>query len=242
MEDSSKSSFIPKRGSTRKRKHHGPIRHVYLFTIVGYVLMFATLLSSGGVYLYGNYVDTQLNTEIVALASEIKIFSKADMKKVIDFDSRLAQASDKLKNSVSFVSVLESLEAATIDTVKIVSLIAEREEENSKFIVSADIETDSFDSTIFQRGVYERNQIIESVEVSGLTTVEIKSLEEANASQVESGEFIVTFVAKLDVPLSLIPFDPNRKITQQPLIINEKIEETVPEPEVESLDSNEENI
>jgi hypothetical protein len=242
MEDPSKSSFIPKRGPTSKQKYIGPIRHVYIFTIIGYVLMFATLLSSGGVYLYGNYVDKQLNNEIVALASEIKTFSRVDMQKVIDFDSRLAQASNTLKNGVSFVSVLESLEAATIDTVKIISLIAEREEENSKFIVSVDIETDSFDSTIFQRGVYERNQIIESVKISGLTTGEITNLAEANARQVELGELIVTFVAELDVPLSLIPYDTNRKIIQQPLIINEQIEETAPEPEVESLDSNEENI
>ncbi|MFT7644723.1 MAG: hypothetical protein ACI9BF_000378 [Candidatus Paceibacteria bacterium] len=242
MEDPSKSSFIPKRDPAGKKKRNGPVRHIYLFTIIGYILVFATLLSSGGVYIYGSYVDGQLNTEIVALDSEIKTFSKADMQKVIDFDSRLTQASDIMKKGVSFISVLESLEAATINTVKIISLNAERDEDDNKYIVVAKIETDSFDSAMFQRDVYKHQKpIVESVKVSDLATIEITSLEEAIARKVELGELIVTFVTELGVPLSSIPHTPNKESIQQPVVISEEIT-PVSEAEVDALDTNEENI
>ena len=90
-----------------------------------------------------------------------------------------------------------------------------------------------------------RGSSVESVKVSELGTVEIKSLEESITRQVELGESVVTFVVELDVPLSAIPYIPNKEVSQQPLIINEQIEESVLPTEIEAdalSSSNEENI
>jgi len=207
--------------------------------------MFATLLATGGVYFYGNYVDRQLDAEIAALNNEIGSFSKADMQKVMDFDLRLAQASSRLSNNVSLISVFESLEAATINTVQITSLNLYRESDE-KFVLAAAIETDSFDSTIFQRGVYGQNQAIRSVKISGVETSNVQSSGGVNSSQEDSTESLVTFTAELEVPLSAVPYVPARTAITPPITITEPVEETVLETAIEvevgAVDNNEENI
>lgn len=252
MADLSNSSFIPKRGPANKRKRAGGSKHVYVFTLVSYILMFSTLLATGGVYLYSNYVDQQLENEVSALNTEISSFSKADMQKVMDFDLRLSQAYTRLNNSVSLVSVFESLEAATIDSVQIISLNLDRENDE-KFILSAVIETDSFDSTIFQRGVYGRNQTIDSVLISGIETSNVEKLGvDKNEDQGESTESVVSFTAELEVPLSAVPYVPTKAAETQPITIIEPADETVlestievesvSEVETEVVDNNIENI
>tara|TARA_B100000508_G_scaffold138723_1_gene135368 strand:- start:11090 stop:11719 length:630 start_codon:yes stop_codon:yes gene_type:complete len=173
---------------------------VYAFTIVSYVLLFATLLAAGGTFFYQEYIDNQLTREIESLNNEISSFSDANMQRVLEFDKRLAQAGARLENSVSVASLFEALEAATIDTVQLQSLSLTRENDE-RFDLSARILTDTFDSTIFQRGVFERNEVIDGVEIVNVQTSE--SLIGGGASEVRP---IVTFDAALDVSLSAIPY------------------------------------
>lgn len=240
MADLLSNSFIPKRGPV-KRNRETASRQVYFFTIISYVLMFATLLAAGSVYLYAKYIDRQLENEVAALNSEINSFSEADMQQVIEFDRRLSQAHNRLNNSVSIVSVFDALEAATIDTVKIVSLDLNREKDE-KFILSASIETDSFDSTIFQRGVYKRNQIIDSVLISG---VQSASKESDSDGKSASSRPLITFTAELEVPLSAVPYVDNiNQVRPDPItepVLEQVINEDVGVESDVSVD-NEENI
>lgn len=226
MADLSSNSFIPKRGPV-KRSRGAASRQVYVFTIISYVLMFATLLATGSVYLYGKYVNKQLDGEVSALNTEINSFSEADMQQVIEFDRRLGQAYDRLDNSVSIVSVFEALEAATIDTVQISTLDIVREKDE-KFVLSASIETDSFDSTIFQRGVFKRSQTIESVAISGVQATSKNG--ESSGSDVSSRQ-LITFTAQLEVPLPYVPYVEN---------VNQAQSITVTNPVIEPVDSGEE--
>jgi hypothetical protein len=165
---SNNNSFIPKRGPVDKKKNRVTSRPVYVFTLISYILMFATLIAVAGSYFYSKVVDQNLQQEIALLNAEISSFSESDMQKVLDFDSRLIQAADRLNNSVSVASVFDALEAATIDTVQISTLDLVREADD-QFVLSAAIATDSFDSTIFQRGVYQRNQTISDIEITTLS-------------------------------------------------------------------------
>jgi hypothetical protein len=204
MQGSSNNSFIPKRG-TSKRKQTGGVRQIFIFTYVSYILMFAALLSSAGIFLYTQLVTGQLDTEIEALNSEISSFSQADMQRVTRFDLRLSQAKDRLDNSVSVASVFEALQAATIDTVQLETLTMLRDGDE-KFIINAAVQTDSFDSTIFQRGVYLRNETIQNVEISAvqslITTGKVASTQGSELKPV------VSFIALLEIPLSDVPANP----------------------------------
>jgi hypothetical protein len=122
------------------------------------------------------------------------------MERVLKFDSRLRQAQERVNNSVSTVSIFEALESATVQTIEIKSLSLKRDLD-SQFNIVAEVYADSFDSTRFQREVFERNSVIESVAISELEIVSEKSDE----TTVNSG---VSFTATLGVPVSSVPYVP----------------------------------
>ncbi|MCB9818405.1 hypothetical protein H6787_02860 [Candidatus Nomurabacteria bacterium] len=237
MADLSNSSFIPKRGPVKQKKRSSS-RKVYIFTLVSYTLMFATLLGAGGVYLYSNYIDRLLETEVTNLYSEIRSFDEAQMLNVQDFNARLSQASDRIDNSVSVGSIFSALEAATIGTVKIDSLSLVREFDE-KFLLNASIQTDSFDSTIFQRGVFTRNnEVVTSVAINNLRA---SGLGGGLAVSEEDGDEYtapVTFDVELEIPISTVPYTVIEDIAQ-PLTITEPEAVFTDGEQVDSLEDDE---
>lgn len=241
MSDLSNNSFIPKRGPSSKKRRGAPSRQVYVFTLVSYILMFATLIATGGVYLYGSYVDKQLSDQVTTLNDEIADFSESDMQKVLEFDLRLTQASDRLDNSVSILSVFEALEVAVIDTVQILSLDIEREGDEL-IVMEASIETDNFDSTIFQRGVYNRSQVISNVTISDVRNINNEGAPESNEILTILPTSVVTFKATLDVPLSAVSYVPQRVRHQATVEQSDIFKLIDADLEEDSLEGNENDI
>lgn len=224
MPGPSNSSFIPKRGPV-KQKRAQKSRQVYIFTIISYVLLFATLLATGGVFLYGNYIDRQLDNEIAALNREISSFSERDMQRVLEFDLKLSQAASRIENSVSLVSLLGALEAATIDTVQLERLSLERVNDTS-YTLAAAVQTDSFDSTIFQRDVFQdREEFFTSVTVDAVETLTINE----STSDAPTLRPLVTFTAALEVPITAIPYVPSsaRPTQSAPIVITDPATEAL---------------
>lgn len=205
---SNNSSFIPKRGPS-KRKRGAHTRQVYVFTLASYIFLFATLLGAGGLYLYDDHTKKQLNNEITLLDSAIRDFNEPDVLRVQEFDSRLSQAADRVNKGVSIVSVFEALEESTIDTVVLESLSLTREMD-SQFVLTASIETDSFDSTIFQRDVYGDYQKVDSIIIENFSS-DFTLNEESSSGDNEDSEPAVKFTAKITLPLSAVPYEPNQE-------------------------------
>lgn len=210
MPNSPSSSFIPKQGPA-KRSRQVVSRQVHLFTVLSYVLFFASLAGSVAVFLYSKHIENQLDSEVEALSGEIGSFSDVKMEQVRSFNMRLQQASDRIGNSVSSVAVLESLEDATVQAVNIEKLRMERVADET-FVVTAQINTDTFDSSLFQRGVYERSPVVESVSIEDL------SLAKEADSEGEATNSGVSFKAELHVPLKGVPYQPDLT-TRQPVTI-----------------------
>lgn len=211
MNSSSDNSFIPKRGTSKKRQP-GSTGKFDILSSVSYILTFATLLAAGGTYLYAQYTSNQLDTAIAALNEEIGSFNQADMERVTQFNLRLSQAKGRLENSASVTSVFEALQAATIDTVRIDNLVMERVGDEN-FEMKAEIQTDSFDSTMFQRGVYLRNGIIQEVQISNIQNVLATNAngakdDEAGSGQESAPRPTVAFTASLSIPLTEVPSNP----------------------------------
>jgi len=207
MPDSNNSSFIPKAGPVGHRRSSAT-KQVYIFTLISYILIFATLIASGGTFLLKKNKEKLLNEAHVKLYQDISIFDDAKFQEVINFDRHLKQAKNRIDNSVSVVAIFDALEASTIDTVKIESLSLERELDD-KIILSATINTDSFDSTLFQRQVYGTNDVVEAPVITGFDTSGIDSLSTENSTdndeKVDTGAK-VTFETTLEVPLLSIPY------------------------------------
>lgn len=246
MADLSNSSFIPKRGPV-KHKPGGTARHIYIFTLISYILMFATLLATGGVFFYSGYIERQEDAEITALNNEIGSFSNADLQTVIEFEQRLSQASGRLEKGVSLAAIFEAIEAATIDTVQITDLELAREDDE-KFLLTATIDTDTFDSTIFQRDIYENEK---TNRVTSVVFTDVKNTSSGSGSDEERSEGSedikdqVSFTAELTIPLNSVPFEGDSARNGQPIIITDPAIENVTEEtemETDTEVNNEENI
>ena len=122
------------------------------------------------------------------------------MEQVKAFNVRLIQAEERIKNGVSAVSIFESLEASTAQAVSLQSFALKRVEDET-FLLTAEVNTDTFDSALFQRGLYERNSIIENVSFEDLSLGTTDSEEDAPRSG-------VSFRAELEVPLTAVPYMP----------------------------------
>jgi hypothetical protein len=195
MPNTPNASFIPKQGPVRKVRKTAS-RQVHLLTMVSYVLFVSVLVASAGIFLYNRHLNKQLDNNVQNLGSAIGGFSEADMETVRGFNIRLHQAQGRLNNSVSIASIFDSLEEATLKSAQITELSIRRDND-TQVLVSAKVNTDSFDGSLFQRGVYERNSVIKNVEISDLTLVE----------EAEDGTPAgVSFVAKITVPLKDIPY------------------------------------
>lgn len=200
IDPSNNNSFIPKHGPA-KFKRANVAKQVYVFSIISYILMFSSLLSAGGIYLYSKYfVEKQRDEKVVELDTAIRVFSEADMQEVLDFDRRLQQASDKFESSIALGTLFKAFEEATIEAVQIDNLKVERDNTNDEVLaLEATLQTDSIDSAIFQRGVYKSNELVGSVVITGLDVEGAdENQSDANLSQVITTEFIV--------PVSDVPY------------------------------------
>jgi hypothetical protein len=214
MPDPSNSSFIPKRGPAKKSRT-ATTKRVYLFAVISFVLMFSAVLGSGGVYFYKGTVQESLKTEVTLLNEQINTFSDLNMQRVLEFNRRLEQAQSRLDAGISIPSLFTALEESTARTVKIKSLEITRENDE-RLTVEGELETSTFDSTIFQRRLYQDNPTIGAVQIA-----------EFNASNIEGGFSsrnenaippTLVFSVELNIPFSLIPATITRSVTPSAVI------------------------
>jgi len=167
--------------------------------------------------------------------SAVSGFKEADMQKVQEFDVRLRQANQRLDNAASVSVILEALELSVIDTVRLSSLGIERDLDNS-FLVKAEVETDNFDSTIFQRGVFARGSVVEVVEINDISLNEVTSVDTGGELQQS-----VSFSTRLSVPLNAVLYQPSvvqstNVVPVLPPVESSEVDEVVELSEVENDD------
>ncbi len=218
MPGSSNGSFIPKRNPV-KRSRKSASRKVYAVTFVSYILIFATLLASAGVFMYNRFIDKQLETSVTVLNNEINNFDENEMQEVRNFDLRLKQVSDRVSKNISIASLFDSLEKAVVGKVQFLTLNIDRVGDVG-LELEASVMTDSFDSSLFQRDIFEKNSdIFSSVSVN---SVELS--EQNNSDNTENQGDAVTFKAELTTDLESVLYSPSDNISDlQDDIIEEDI-------------------
>lgn len=193
---SNDNSFIPKRGPVN-RPRKAASQQVYIFTLITYVLFFASLVATAGVFLYSGYIDKQLEGEVSSLNTEIDRFHESEMTQVRDFNNRIENSKDRVSVAASLVLLLSAIENTTAKTAQLESVSMQRNDDVS-YTVEASVETDTFDSSIFQREFFEQDGLISYVDISEL---DIKS----DSAESGQGKTSVAFTATLGVSIASIP-------------------------------------
>lgn len=226
MPSNPNTSFIPKQGPVRRPRQTAS-RSVHLFSVISYIALISTMVASVGSFFYAKHIDKQLENKVQELSQAIGGFNEEDMEDVREFNIRLSQARERLDNGASVRAVFESIEDATAASVSLASLKMERFDDNN-LVVKAEVQTDNFDSSLFQRGVFERSSVVESVEVKELKIVERSESEDG---PIESG---VTFMAEITVPVSKVPNTPTQNTVTQTEEVLETPVSTTTETSLES--------
>lgn len=207
---SDNNSFIPKRGpASRPRRVRS--QQLYVFTLVSYVLFFASLVASIGVFFFDRYIDQQLENEVSALNSEIDRFREADLDTVRAFNARLENMKDRVNATVSLPTILTIIENTTAQSAQVERLSIERQNDE-QLAVTAVMQTDTFDSSLFQREFYEQDTQINAVSLDNLSI----NFAAGEASDTAPLATTVSFNAELlipaaAVPLTLDPVDQSRE-------------------------------
>lgn len=193
------SSFIPKRGPARRRSARSK-GQVFIFSIITYSLLFASLLAAAGTFLYKNYLESQIAEEVTALNESMATFRVADLLEVREFEHTLKQATDRINNLASVVAVLDTVDKATVGPVQLESLTIERAADD-RFMLSGSVLTTSLDAAMFQRKIYSLEQQFADVVTQDVTVSDDTVPNGATTEQ-------ITFEATLNVPLSEMLYDP----------------------------------
>jgi len=203
--NSTPSSFIPKRGSNRAKRKK-PARRIFVFTLVAYSLIFASLLASGASYLYLNYTTSLLQEEVSTLNSEINTFSISDLSVVSEFDLTLQRANNRLNNTASVATLLEAVDSAIAQPVQIESLEMERIDDQY-MLLTAEVITQSFDSALFQRGLLNDEARLFTDVVFEDVSIAVSEEDEDSETTATSNEDQVTFNVTARVPIDSLSYE-----------------------------------
>lgn len=195
MPDQVNPSFIPKQ-NTAQLTRRNPSRQVFFLALVSYSLVVASLLAVGGLFAYQRYTDRMLASEIQQYNTEIASFDTEEYQKVVALSEQLGQAKKLLDGRVAMATVLEIIASSTIDTVQFTDAKLERLE-SGDVSFEGTARTDSFDSILFQRRIYD--------EAARIATVELSDVSISFGSEDSNGQTEVTFSAVFSLAKDELP-------------------------------------
>lgn len=241
MPGSSNTSFIPKKNGIQNDRGTA-VRKVYVGTLIVRILFVSSLLAVVGVNAYQYKLKGDLDAQVVALNAAIDGFNDSEMQRVVSIDKRLTQVSDILDHTLSVSSLLKALEDSTAESVQITQLKVTRDASNNIVIVS-ELDTNSFDSALFQKNILEKSDTLSVLEV---TDLQIKNVnpKSAEGDTELSEEKKITFKAKLAVAIEKVPHTVGGPISATPVVSPVDAQDALSENAAsdELVESNQEEI
>lgn len=249
MQGSSNSSFIPKR-NPEKETRGGSARPVFIGTILIRVFFFAVLIATIITFTYQKIQQKNLNSEIERMSSMTTALkneqSQKSINEILNTDTRLFQTKVRLERAMAVSAVFSALRATNVDTVQIKNLSLKREDTTNQLALEIDMDTDTFDSVLFQRKILEESNIIN---ISGVEDVKLEKVSDitdsrGNVVRATSGKISLNFKAKLTIAGSNIPQIPANKrgliegVVPETVVTDEEIEELPVEEATEVTNEN----
>lgn len=196
------TSFIPKRGAVHRRKAT-PKRQVFVFSLVTYSILFASLLAAGGVYAYNQYLDNQLVQQAAELNRVSASFSTQQLLQVQEFDQMLIQANQRITRNTDMGVLLDTLDMAIGAPTQLESL--EVELSGEIITLSTEMVTESFDGALFQRNLFAAAP--NTFSAVNFDSVALEVSEEAENSTITTKQ--VTAEIELEIPVTSVVYRPN---------------------------------
>lgn len=115
MEPQFKTSFIPKESLAKPKKGKRPTN---ILTVITLIIFFGTILTSVGIFLYGEYLKVSISNKEEQLSRARGAFEPALIKELTRVDNRI-DASDKvIDQHIAMSLFFEFLEGNTLESVR----------------------------------------------------------------------------------------------------------------------------
>lgn len=183
-------SFIPKRSPVVRRRKKSP-RRLYVFSVVAYTLIFGSVLTAAGVFLFKLQIEVQMVEQQRALSEAVNSFSNSDLAAVKEFERRLWLTYDRMDHHYALSKVFFFLEESTAATVEFKDMTIFRMDDEW-IEIQGTLVTDTLNSVIFQRDLLgatgsSGEQLVEALD---LTSVSLISPEEPQPGVAQTADAI----------------------------------------------------
>lgn len=176
MAGPSRESFIPRKTNTPVRSRAKiSKRALGVFGYVSYIAFFGAIILAAGVFFISYQVQSTLSDREQALDQTRALFDPDQMDEVFVYERYLAVLNEIFNESFSVAQVFASIENSIVDAALLSSLEMEREIEDGQapeLILQAEVNTDTFDSAMFQRIVYEEFPLLQNLTLNDVVLVE----------------------------------------------------------------------
>ena len=238
MPDAPRNSFIPRKSNAPIQSRKLSKQAVGAFGYVSYISFFGAVILAGAVFFISYQVQSTLDARIVELEQAKNQFQQSDMDRVQAFERYTHILHRVFNQSFSTAGLFSAIEQSVADSAVLSTLQLKREVEAgypTDVVVNATINTSTFDSALFQRGVYEQYPLLQNFTVNEVLLLEAGQSAVASedgdllATQlaaVTASEGRVSFTLEFLVDPETLSFDP------RPLSTNGQ---TVPEADVDSI-------
>ncbi len=223
MDETPRSSFIPKQGAgmipttVRKRKRF------YVFGFIGTVFLVSALLLAVGTYFYKGSTLSKLEAEKRALAAEKDKFSEAQILEVRQFERKLKATTYLLDNHIAPSKIFEALQSATIIPVQFLSFsLDQRPSQDVTLTLVGGTET--FRKVALQALSLGGDALFREAFLTELATIDASTVPEEDGGESDAGsegeiEHRIGFSIASNIDSSLLMYDgdPMSVIRSQPV-------------------------
>lgn len=159
------TSFIPKKPLVGESRSGGG----GIAMLLAVLIFIASLLSAGGAFAYGAYLDRAIESKKESLKTAEGAFDIRSIQDLERLDVRLEEAEHLIQNHVAPSGLFTFLSSATLERVQFTSLSLEVSAEGAGHITMAGV-ADSFSSLALQSDQFSVAKVLRNVIFSGIAT------------------------------------------------------------------------
>lgn len=214
MANDSRPSFIPRRTPTAPKKQRNA-RSIGVFGYLSYILFFGSILLSMGMFVVSQQVQSTLQEKQTELTSIKDQFQQSEMDRIREYENFLEQTTAVFGRSISIGQLFTAIEGSVVKSAFLTEMTLERT--TSELMLEAAVQSDSFDTALFQRSVYEEFPILTTFTLDNVALLSAGQAvssdddgdeEDPAVSTVTTGSDVVNFELTFDLDADSLPFSP----------------------------------
>lgn len=159
MDQNFQTSFIPKKPIIEKKAIS--TQSVNLFMVVSLFIFFTVLIVTGGMYFYGKYLDSSIESMKNNLNLAQNRFEPSKLLQLQTLDKRLRASSEILSNHIAISPIFEALQDLTMKTISYNKFDYEYgTNKNAKVLVKMSGTAIGYQSIALQSDLFAKNKYL----------------------------------------------------------------------------------